>query len=196
MQTQQPQKNSINIHPATKEDAEDLALIHVEGWRSSYDGLVPAEFLDGLDRAKYAANWAEWLGAGTTEALIAHDPDGKAAGFVSFGKLRTPIPGMSPIRPLYAAEIYAVYILPAYWRAGLGRRLLGEAAVALREKKLKSLCLWVMEGNKRAVSFYKALGGQRIGSKKVEIGGRTLTEIAFGWRDSAVLSPQSAPEKP
>lgn len=195
MQTQQPQKNSINIRPATKEDAEDLALIHVEGWRASYDGLVPAEFLAGLDRDHYEKNWREWLETGTTEALIAHDPDGNPAGFVSFGKLRTPIPGMSPIRPLYAAEIYAIYILPAYWRAGLGRRLLGEATEALREKRQKSLCLWVMEGNKRAVSFYKALGGQRVGSKKVEIGGRTLTEIAFGWRDSAVLLPQAIDTK-
>lgn len=191
MQTHNNEKNSLKIRKADRDDADDLALIHVEGWRSSYEGLVPAEFLATLDQAKYAQNWQEWLGNGTMEALIAHDVDGKAAGFVSFGKLRTPIPGMSPIRPLYAAEIYAIYILPAYWRAGLGRRLLAEAALALREKRQKSVCLWVMEGNKRAVAFYKTLGGQRIGSKKVEIGGRVLTEIAFGWRDSGVLIPQT-----
>ncbi len=178
----------MDIRPATLADIHDLALIHIGGWQSSYEGLVPPDFLAGLDPVKYAANWAEWLGSGTTDALIAYDADGKPAGFISFGKLRTPIPGMSPIRPLYSAEIYAIYILPPYWRAGLGRSLIASAALALREKKHKSVCLWVMEGNKRAVGFYKALGGQRVGNKKVEVGGRLLSEIAFGWRDSAVLT--------
>lgn len=183
----------MDIRPATPADIHDLALIHVGGWQSSYEGLVPPEFLAGLDPAQYAKNWAEWLGAGTTDALIAYDSEGNPAGFISFGKLRTPIPGMSPIRPLYSAEIYAIYILPAYWRAGLGRRLIAAATLALRDKKHKSVCLWVMEGNKRAVAFYKALSGQRIGNKKVEVGGRMLSEIAFGWRDTTPLLTNTGP---
>lgn len=175
------------ITPCTLADADDLAHIHVEGWRASYGGLVPQDFLDGLDVAARAKNWAEWLNSGETTALIARDASGKAAGFISFGKLRTAPPGMSPVRPVYTAEIYALYILPEYWRHGLGRQLMAAAATALRTQKHRSLCLWVMEKNPRAMPFYKALGGQRCGSKTVEIGGKTLSEIAFGWRDANIL---------
>jgi GNAT superfamily N-acetyltransferase len=177
----------MQITPATLADINDLALIHVEGWRASYAGLVDPAFLAGLDAAAYAANWKTWLEGGETNALIARDKNGNPAGFISFGRLRTPIPGMSPIRPLYSAEIYALYILPAFWRAGLGRQLMAAGAAALRDRKHKSVCLWVLDGNKRAVSFYKALGGQRCGTKRIEIAGRLLPEIAFGWRDTTIL---------
>lgn len=182
---------TFTIRPATAADAEALARIHVEGWRASYDGLVDAAFLAALDEDARAANWRDWLGAGKTQALIAHDADGQPAGFCGFGPLRTAPPGMSPIRPLYTAEIYALYILPSFWRRGLGSQLMGAAAAALREQKHRSLCLWVLEGNKRAIAFYKKKGGQKCGTKTVEIGGKMLPEAAFGWRDNgALLSPE------
>ncbi len=177
----------MKLRPATPDDAAALARIHIAGWRASYGGLVDAHFLDSLDEAEWTANWQKWLGSGDTTVIIAHADDGDPAGFISFGKLKTAPPGMSPVRPLYAAEIYAIYILPTYWGQKLGRRLMDRAARALKDRKQKSLCLWVVEKNTRAVAFYKALGGQKCGSKRVEIGGRGLSEIAFGWRDTTPL---------
>jgi GNAT superfamily N-acetyltransferase len=180
------------IETATPNDIPDLARIHVAGWRAAYSNLVDQAYLDALDEAEKARQWAGWFADGATTTLIARDDDekdgaGQATGFVSFGRLKTPPPGMSPIRPLYSAEIYAIYLLPAVWRQGLGRALLREAAVTLKTQKHKSLCLWVMDGNKRANDFYKALGGQRIGKKQVEVGGKMLPEAAYGWRDTASL---------
>lgn len=179
------------IRPATINDAPGLAKIHVGGWQASYAGLVDQDYLDNLDPAQKEREWIKRLEEGV-DVLIAHDDAGNPTGFISFGKLRTPIPGGSPIRPLYTAEIYAIYILPDYWRAGLGRRLMASATATLLEKKHKSACLWVMEGNKSAISFYKTLGGQRCGSKKVEVAGRMLSEIAFGWRDITTLQMSSS----
>lgn len=176
----------MKIDLAAAADANDLGDIHVAGWRASYGGLVEQSFLDGLDPGKRAEQWREWL-AGGTEAYIARDDGGNPAGFIAFDKLMTAPPGMSPVRPLYTAEILALYILPAYWRQGLGRQLLGLAAARLKEKKHKSLCLWVLEKNARGVGFYKALGGDRCGRKQVEIGNRVLTDVCFGWRDTSRL---------
>jgi GNAT superfamily N-acetyltransferase len=142
-----------------------------------------------LDEESRAADWRNWLGEGKTQAQIARDENGAPAGFVSYGPLRTPPPGMSQIRPLYSSEIYALYILPAYWRQKLGTQLMGAAALHLRTLRHRSLCLWVLERNKRAVTFYKARGGQRCGKKEVEIGGAALTDIAMGWRDTVPLLP-------
>lgn len=176
------------IRPAVPDDANILARIHVAGWQASYGGLVDQKFLDSLDVNEREKNWIDWMKQGDTSVLIADDSAGKPMGFISFGRLRTPPPGGSPIRPLYTAEVYAIYLLPESWGQGVGRGLMAAAAVALKDRKHKSLCLWVLEGNKRAIAFYRALGGQKCGSKIVEIGGRNLPEIAFGWRDTAALA--------
>ncbi len=176
----------MNIRPSTPDDAQDLAHIHIEGWRASYGGLVEQSFLDALDKDKRAADWAKWLGEGT-ESLIAHDEAGKPAGFIAFNKLMTPPPGMSPVRPLYTAEILAIYILPDYWRQGLGKQLMRAAVARLKERKHKSLCLWTLEKNTRGNAFYKALGGQRCGKKDITIGNQKLTDVCYGWRDAGVI---------
>jgi ribosomal protein S18 acetylase RimI-like enzyme len=176
----------MNIRPCTPEDAQALAHIHIEGWRATYNGLVEQSFLDALNKDERAADWVKWLGEGT-EALIAHDDAGNPAGFIAFNKLMTPPPGMSPIRPLYTSEILAIYILPDYWRQGLGHQLMKEAATRLKERKHKSLCLWVLEKNSRGNAFYKALGGQRCGKKDVTIGATKLTDVCYGWRDTSVI---------
>ncbi|HEY8192196.1 MAG TPA: GNAT family N-acetyltransferase [Alphaproteobacteria bacterium] len=178
---------SFSIRAAIEADIPALAHIHVEGWKSSYGGIVNQAFLDELKESERAADWQRWFGEGNMEVLIAHDDAGNPAGFASFGKLRTPIPGGSPIRPLYTAEIYAIYILPQYWRQGLGRQLVGGAALKLKDMKHRSLSLWVLEKNVRACGFYKSLGGQRCGKKDIEVGGTKVKDVAYGWRSTESL---------
>jgi GNAT superfamily N-acetyltransferase len=182
------QSRSVQIRQAGFDDSDAIARIHVAGLRASYAGLAGQDYLDSLDETAKTADWRRWFDEGLTTTLLACDDQGAGVGFVSFGRLRTPPPGLSPIRPLYSAEIYGIYLLPAVWRQCIGRLLLAQAATHLRAMKHKSLCLWVVDGNKQAHAFYKALGGQRIGKKKIEIGGRTLSDIAYGWRDTTVLS--------
>lgn len=174
------------IRPAAPVDAAALARIHIAGWRASYGGLVEQPFLDALDETQRAQDWGKWLSEGV-EALLALDDNGNPVGFVSFNRLMTPPPGMSPVRPLYTAEILAIYIMPDYWRQGLGKQLMKKAVERLKEKKHKSLCLWVLEKNARGNSFYKALGGQRCGKKDVTIGNQKLTDVCYGWRDTSVI---------
>jgi GNAT superfamily N-acetyltransferase len=179
--------NAWTIRPATAADVNTLAHLHVQGWRDSYAGLVGNDYIESLDERTRAGQWSEWLRDGHGTALIAEDENRGAAGFVYFGRLRTPPPGMSGIRPLYTGEVYAIYTLAPYWRKGLGRTLMRAAAEGLAAMKHKSMCLWVLGGNERAIQFYKALGGQRCGKKEIEIGGARRTELCFGWRSTDAL---------
>jgi GNAT superfamily N-acetyltransferase len=172
---------------ATAADAAKLAPVHISGWRSSYEGMASDEFLNSQSESEMAAKWESWLASEDSFVIHATDETGELVGFISYGRLRTPPPGMSQIRPLYTSEIYAIYILPNHWRQKLGSQLFTHALTDLREKKHRSVCLWVMEGNKRAVSFYKAKGGQKCGTNKVDIGGKLLNDIAYGWRDFTSL---------
>ncbi len=179
---------AMNIRPATLNDAETLARIHVAGWHESYGGIVPQEYLDSLSVDSRTKDWQRWLSSGEQFNTFLAFENEAPCGFISCGKLRTPPPGMSPVRPLYTSEIYGIYVLKEHWRKGIGKALMRAAAEDLRTRKHRSLCLWVIEKNKNAVAFYQKLGGQRCGKKDVEIGGRNLREICFGWRDTGALT--------
>lgn len=178
---------SFTLRIATKDDVQDLAHIHVQGWRDAYGGLLDHDYIESHTEEERVKLWQKHFETGQMEAIIAYDHSGKAAGFISYGKLRTPPPGMSPIRPLYAAEIYGFYIISDYWRQGLGTKLMEQCAQNLSAEKVQSLCLWVLEKNSRAVSFYKKRGGERCGKHDVEFGPTKAREVCFGWRDTSLL---------
>ena len=61
-----------------------LARLHVAAWRAAYRGLVPDEFLDGLDPDARAARFRSWLAAGEAEnhaarVLLVHRSERPAA---------------------------------------------------------------------------------------------------------------------
>jgi ribosomal protein S18 acetylase RimI-like enzyme len=174
------------IRKATQDDIPAIAALHIEGWKAAYGGLVDQGYLDSLSVEQRIKDWQGWMAAGESETLIA-EIGGKPSGFITTGRTKTPPPGSSPIRPLYSAEVYALYLDPSAFRQGVGTALLKQAAADLKDQKHSSLCLWVLDGNARAKAFYEKMGGQKVGSKMVEIGPSKLKEACYGWRDTASL---------
>lgn len=175
----------LSLKPMQENDIPALADIHVGGWRASYDGVVSQPYLDGLKTEDFRAKWQEWLQKGVHTEIASTDEG--IVGFVSFGKLNTPPPGQSNIRPQYTSEIYGLYVSPDYWRQGVGTMLLKQAATSLKDMKHASLCLWVPKDNARAISLYEKLGGKRIGKHDIRIGPSAVREVCYGWRDTGIL---------
>ncbi|MEM6812261.1 MAG: GNAT family N-acetyltransferase [Pseudomonadota bacterium] len=171
---------SFHIRNAEQADIPDLAAIHIDSKKAAEKHIVPDEYLDELTQENFEKKWLGFLENGTQKIAFFDD---KPAGLISYGDLRTPPPGTSKIRPLYVCEIYAIYVHPDHFEQGLGKALLKEAAQDMIAKKKNSLCLWVLEKNKRAHAFYQAMGGQRIGKQNIETGGVKTREICYGWRD-------------
>lgn len=180
------------IYKATQKEADILGVLHVEGWRGAYGGIINQEYLDELKPGEKADLWTEWLDNPEIKADIAYI-DNHPVGFVAYGRIHTPPPGQSAIRPLYTAEILALYILPDYWRKGVGTALLKHAARELKPMKHTSMCLWVLDKNKRACGFYEAMGATRIGKHFVEIGGTKAKEVCYGWRYTHDLIQDKSP---
>jgi len=181
----------FSIRLATQDDIPAISKLHIVGWHGAYGGMVDQSYLDGLRIEDKIKSWGEIFSKNETQTLIAETDDNKAIGFVNFGKLMTAPPGTSSIRPLYSSEILALYLLPVYFRQGIGTALMEKAVKELRGNKHRSTCLWVLEKNERAKKFYESLGGQRIGKQMIEIGPSRVKEICFGWRDISVISPSS-----
>jgi GNAT superfamily N-acetyltransferase len=60
-----------------------------------------------------------------------------------------------------------LYVVPASWGDGVGRRLHDEVLARLRSGGSKRCHLWVLEHNDRARRFYKRLGWQENGETRV-----------------------------
>ena len=172
----------VDIREADIQDVQTIAHLHLSGWQGAYGGIVDGAYLDSITLEDKIQQWSDIVPKDETRSFIA-ERDGKPAGFINFGKLMTPPPGTSRLRPLYAREILALYLLPEYYRQGVGKALMQKAVSCILEDGFSSLCLWVLEKNTRGKNFYEAMGGQRIGKQMIEIGGCQHKEICFGWRD-------------
>jgi L-amino acid N-acyltransferase YncA len=167
----------INIRAAILEDAQSIAKVHVTSWRAAYAGVVPQAHLDSLDEAQFSERWQHWITSETSAVFCVAEVDGALCGFASAG----------PIRKqsfFYDAELYAVYLLPEMQRQGIGRGLFDYIADELVAQKLHHLLLWSLRDNP-STGFYRRLGGELVAEDVCEIGGETLSTVAFGWKDIA-----------
>src|SRR5262249_40551298 len=163
------------IREASLTDAAAIARVHVDSWRTTYAGMVPADYLATLSYAQREQFWRNVLSTPTPAGCVyvAVQDTGEIIGFASGGPERSG-------DAIYQGELYAIYLLAHYQRQGLGRHLTMAVAQRLLHRGLQSMLLWVLATNP-ARAFYAALGGQPVYEKNVTIGAAQLLEIAYGW---------------
>src|SRR5215471_2581939 len=169
---------TVMVRPGRVKDAQGIASVHVESWRTTYPRIVPENYLASLDVAVQAARWRDQLRRRTMHILVAEEAS-RVVGFASGGKLREAIDA-------YDAELYAIYLLQENQNQGVGTLLVRRLAADLSTSGFKSLVVWVLKKNP-AVAFYSRLGGSQIAEKRIDIGGLELEEIALGWSSLKTL---------
>ena len=170
------------IREAELKDANAIAQVHVDAWKTTYSAILPAAYIEKQTYAKRCDRWKKMLAASkakTDRLIYVAEFEGEIIGFVDGGRARSS-------NPLYKGEIYALYILKAYQRQGLGRNLIRTMARQLSQSGLDSILVWVLADNP-ACKFYQSLGGQEIERQLVNFDGSKLQEIAYGWQDTQNL---------
>jgi GNAT superfamily N-acetyltransferase len=171
------------IRQAYPFDAPSIAAVSIESWRTTYDGIIPADFLARLSRSGREAAYEDRLsfitGPTSEFAYVAEDED-RIVGFAYAGPRRTRRVG-------YLGEIYALYVLEEYQRQGIGQRLVSAVANHFLSHGLDSLIIWVLIYNP-ACAFYEALGGSIVAQSSIDIGTTTLLKIAYGWEDIRTIA--------
>lgn len=168
------QKNQpIEIVPATEAHIHDLGWIHVQSWRETYEGQIPASYLAGLDVTKRSLIWGKIIRDLDDKAgvyLIKFSDDQQWAGFVSFGEGRG-----EELKD--QGEIYAIYLTQEFKNKGLGKKLLDAGVEKLKLAGYNKIGFWVLDTNLPAIAFYAASGAVDSGMfRTIEIGGVTLKE--------------------
>lgn len=171
----------VGIREATVEDAEAIATIHVNSWQAAYRGILPDAYLAKLTVEARREAWRQSIMSGRPRVLVANasadantNPDETILGWIAFGRSRD---GDKDHR---WAEVETLYISPAFWRKGVGKRLIDAARHVLKSAGYTDVALWVLLDNRRARAFYKRAGFVCDNSSRgVQLGGKWLTELRY-----------------
>ncbi|WP_146549034.1 GNAT family N-acetyltransferase [Rummeliibacillus suwonensis] len=168
----------MNIRKATLTDAEGIAKVHIDSWKTTYANIIPKEYLNSLSYEKQAKKWTNIISQEIV--FVAEDNKGKIVGFSSGGKER------SKKYKGFEGELYVIYILKKYQRRGIGKSLIKPVLDEIKKMGLNSMLVLVLEENNSRL-FYEKLGGVKLDTVEVEIAGKQLKEIAYGWGDINTL---------
>jgi ribosomal protein S18 acetylase RimI-like enzyme len=179
----------VIVRAAGAADVPGIARVHVDSWRTTYRGILPDAFLDGLTYGARERQWGRTIErAAETGTVVgvavaeAAPPGGQIVGIASGGPPRPE----HPVAAAYAGELYTLYLLRAYQRRGIGARLLRHVAGALAAAGRRSLVLWVARENP-ARGFYEAAGGRPVAERRIVFEGQPIDEVAYGWPDTGAL---------
>lgn len=164
------------IRPATVDDAQAIAHVHVEGWRTAYRQILPTAYLDGLSKDDRTVQWRTILGNRLSKGFtFVAESRGQIVGFASGGPERKN-------DPEFAGELYAIYLLETFHRQGIGTALLRTVETRLREIGIRSMKVWVLRDNPYR-SFYERRGGTLVGGETIKIAELDVDEVAYGWKE-------------
>jgi ribosomal protein S18 acetylase RimI-like enzyme len=139
----------------TEDDLDEMGRVHVRVWQEAYAGLLPDDYLAALDPTVGPARWRERLGSTPWVGWwLARDEDG-IVGMATSGPARDDDPPVG-------LELYAINVLRRAHGTGLADDLMAHAVGH------RPAYLWVLEGNDRAISFYRRHGFADDGGRKPE----------------------------
>lgn len=173
---------ALTVRAATVADARAIAAVHRDSWRSTYAGILPLAVIAREAGRRSEASWRKRLAVKHADSAtwMAERGGHGVVGFASCGPSRAPLEGLG-------AEVYALYVLQAHQRRGVGRELMRACARHFARRGIFGMYLWVLKAN-RARFFYEALGGQEIAAKTERLGQHEYAEIAYGWHDLTALA--------
>ena len=191
------------IRSASAADAAQIAAVMRDSWFAAYDGIIAPVLIDqatapdggALIRQSFRTRPWQRMIAAVSETQPAGNagnagnagdtaPDG-IVGYASFGPERDVLgmPWPHPLTPAgsdgQVAELYALYVHPAWWSTGTGRALMDRVLAKVRAAGYACITLWVLEANARARRFYQRAGFAPDGARHVLDDLGAVTEIRY-----------------
>lgn len=176
---------AITIRRAKPDDAAEIARVYIESWHDTYPGVVPTALLRSMTPQGQAARWRSVITVRNREfILVAESAEHGIVGMSSFGPSRD-------ADLAFDAEVYTLYVDPAFFERGVGRALLKGAFAQLHENGYDSCIIWAHAKN-TARFFYERMGGRLTAERTARMMGDPVPEAAFGWKSLALAERSDA----
>jgi GNAT superfamily N-acetyltransferase len=148
--------DGISVRAATVADARGIARVLVDGWQTTYAGLLPAEFLASFNYGQHEAGTRQHL-ENLPEAAAVFVAVSANGDVVGMAHVRESEAGLRD----FSAELDAIYVLPSQQRRKVGGRLFQAVVRWLKKRGHQSLFLWVLRDNPYR-QFYERIGGELV----------------------------------
>lgn len=165
---------NLIVRDAAVDDANAMGHLHVRAWQSAYRGVMPDEYLDGLQAHDRVEMWRDRISRSDLPPLLVAAMADDVVGFAALGAEQPPTSSPS------CGQLYAINLDPDHWGHGIGRALLRRATDALLAMGYQEAVLWVVPENQRARSLYESEGWFADGGLSTEeILGVTVTDMRY-----------------
>lgn len=172
---------NLVLRPAQRDDAEQIAAVHINAWRAAYRGIFPSELLDSDEFAeRRVTSWRRWRfgpGERCAVATLAKTAESTpvVVAFAWYGPERDRGRGYTG-----RGEINAFYADPRVWGVGVAAPLIDHTELRLRAEGFEAAVLWVLRDNPRARRFYERHGWEPSGIEGTfEFAGHAVTEVEY-----------------
>lgn len=155
----------MRIRLAATGDRQEIAAVRAASWQAAYSQLVPESYLHGLSAPEGIAEWIARVSWTDGHHFVA-ELDGRMIGWASCGPSRE---SGGALASCLVGELYAIYLLPAFWRRGIGTRLLAEAEIALASDRFGSIEAWAFAHHAAARDFYLKRGYSLDPTRSLEL---------------------------
>lgn len=186
----------VVIRSASTADAPQIAAVMRDSWFAAYEGIIARQLIDqatmpdGGARVRQSFRTRPWQ---RMIAAVARHPRPAAGadaapgivGYASFGPERDvlgtawPHPRTAAGAEGRVAELYALYVRPAWWSTGTGRALMDQVLARVSAAGYRCITLWVLEDNARARRFYERSGFAPDDDARHLLGDFGVTEIRY-----------------
>lgn len=164
----------MKVRKAVFADAPNIAKVHVDSWRTTYNGIMPEAYLAKLSYEQRTKLWESNMKQQTV--YVAENGQGKIVGFSVGGKRTT------KNYDAFAGELFAIYIMKEEQGKGIGKLLMQPVVGDLVEAEINSMIVLVLEDNPSKY-FYEKLGARKIDTLTLKIAGELIKESVYGWDD-------------
>ena len=168
--------STIAVRSPTAGDATQMAEVHIAASRDTYAGIMPDEYLAGLDLDRVTDNWSRSIA----------DPDDGVTNLV--GEINGVVQGICTVGPFRdlaedddpSGELWMINLHPDAQGTGLAKALHDWALDHLRSSGHHRAALWVAERNPRARRFYEREGWTLDTHRKDgDFGDRIVVEVRY-----------------
>lgn len=160
------------IRPSLKEDSLGIARVLVDTWRTTFKGMVPQTYLDAMNYDSFEKFLSSSYGSYFT---VVADDGGQVVAFASGGATREK-------KYPFEGELYSIFVRDEYQGQGVGKNMVVKVAQHLVDAGIKDMVVWVLKDNPSR-QFYELLNGELYTERDTTIGGRSLKEVSYVWRD-------------
>ncbi len=170
----------VTVRPAGAGDGAAVGRIRVAAWRDAYAGIVPDDYLAGMDPEGEGARAEAAIAMGPgPRRLVVAELDGAVAGFAIF---TNPDHAESHAKSGRTGELHLIYVDPPAQGRGVGRALLARVFADVAGR-LDALDVWCLADNAPARRFYERSGAAPLdGSRHFTLSDTCeLAEVGYRW---------------